>query len=427
MKDVLSFAERVTGLRTAVQQQRSKIVAARLPTPELHPADVAKHGTSAHSVRYPGGMPTRAQEGPTRLIIQTPNVAPGDLLMLTGAIRDLHACYPGKYLVDIKTPYQALLENNPGVCTLDPTVPGTMELTAFYGQVSRSNDSTSHYATAFHEWLGATLRIPIHQTEPWGAVYLSEAEKAEPPLVWSRLSGPRAYWVLNAGYKPDATVKFPGHAFWQHVVDICPEVLFVQTGAGTSKAERQFHPPVKGDNVLDLRGQTTLRDMVTIMYNAVGCLTPVSFPMHLAAAVPMNPVYCRPRRPCVVVAGGREPSAWEAYSTHRYLTTGGMYPCCAKGGCWAYRTVALDDGRSENEAKLCRYPVQDEEGVEIPFCMSQIDPITVQQAIRNYLCFYDYDGVDTNKWHIRQLPDLRDLPSAFLPRLQGQPAPERVT
>ena len=35
------------------------------------------------------------------------------------------------------------------------------------------------------------------------------------------------------------------------------------------------------------------------------------------------------RRPCVVVAGGREPAHWEAYPDHQFIHNNGALRCCA--------------------------------------------------------------------------------------------------
>ena len=65
--------------------------------------------------------------------------------------------------------------------------------------------------------------------------------------------------------------------------------------------------------------------------------------MHLAAAVETAPGMPK-NRPCVVLAGGREPAQWEAYPHHQYLHTNGALLCCDQGGCWKSRVVPLGDG-----------------------------------------------------------------------------------
>jgi hypothetical protein len=66
----------------------------------------------------------------------------------------------------------------------------------------------------------------------------------------------------------------------------------------------------------------------------------------------------RPKnRAGVIVAGGREPSQWEAYPHHQYLHTNGALRCCDKGGCWKSRTVAIGDGDAK-DSSLCLAPVE---------------------------------------------------------------------
>src|ERR1044072_2246063 len=49
--------------------------------------------------------------------------SPGDLVMLTAAVRDLHACYPGGYLTDVRTGSPELWDNNPYLTSLDISDP----------------------------------------------------------------------------------------------------------------------------------------------------------------------------------------------------------------------------------------------------------------------------------------------------------------
>ena len=105
--------------------------------------------------------------------------------------------------------------------------------------------------------------------------------------------------------------------------------------------------------MLDLRGKTDLRQLVRLVHHAQGVLCPVTLHMHLAAAVPVRAGMPR-NRPCVVVAGGREPSQWEAYPHHQCIHTNGALPCCDNGGYWKSRVVPLGDGDAKDAPdKLC--------------------------------------------------------------------------
>src|SRR5258708_7873719 len=101
--------------------------------------------------------------------------------------------------------------------------------------------------------------------------------------------------------------------------------------------------------------------------------------MHLAAAVegrrgePAN-------RPCVVVAGGREPAHWEAYPDHQFIHTNGALPCCSNGGCWKDRIVPLRDGdKRDRRSHLCVDVING-----IPHCMDLITPADVTRRIETF-------------------------------------------
>ncbi|PWU08851.1 MAG: hypothetical protein C5B50_28645 [Verrucomicrobia bacterium] len=138
-----------------------------------------------------------------------------------------------------------------------------------------------------------------------------------------------------------------------------------------------YHPPLKG--VLDLRGKTSLRDLIRLVHFADGILCPVTLHMHLAAAVPL-PAGRKRLRHCIVVAGGREPAHWEQYPGHHYLHTIGQLDCCATGGCWKSRTVPLGDGSPLDQPQsLCR----DVTPRGMPRCMDMISAHRVCELIED--------------------------------------------
>src|SRR5258706_9318348 len=59
-----------------------------------------------------------AQIRPMRRLILRSFLSPGDILMLTAAVRDLHRCHPGEFLTDIRTSCPPLWENNPNITEL---------------------------------------------------------------------------------------------------------------------------------------------------------------------------------------------------------------------------------------------------------------------------------------------------------------------
>ena len=176
---------------------------------------------------------------------------------------------------------------------------------------------------------------------------------------------PVPFWIVVSGGKFDFTAKWWDPARLQKVVDhFAGRILFVQVGE-----KGHHHPALPG--VMDLRGKTDLRQLIRLMHHAQGVVCPVTFAMHLAAAVELRgPCEAYPRgmprnRPCVVIAGGREPAQWEAYPHHQYIHTNGALRCCDNGGCWKSRTVPLGDGDKKDES-LCVDVVELATGVRKP-------------------------------------------------------------
>lgn len=296
----------------------------------------------------------------------TQRQSPGDVLCLTAAVRDLKAAHPD-WRINVRTSAQELWDNNPH---LDGSVnPSNADRTidCEYPAIHRSNERGLPFIYAFHEYLAQTLGVEVPFGDARCDVHLSDAERA----MFSSM--PRNTAIIDAGHKMDYTAKMWEWARYQEVVDRTRDRWhWVQIGAGN-----HVHRPLR--NVEDMIGRTTLRQLAAIMYQASMVLTPVSMPMHLAT---MEWRHGR-RRPCVVVAGGREPSAWEAYTGHQYVHRCGCYPCCAEGGCWRSRITPLGDG-DPKDGSLCVNPVRAASGQIVPLCMADISVDEIVRAIEAY-------------------------------------------
>ena len=305
--------------------------------------------------------------------------SPGDVVMLTAAVRDLHRCYPRQFLTDVRTSCPELWENNPYLTPLKKSAPQVKVLACHYPLIHKANQAPFHFLHGFIEYLNDQLGLQIRPTLFKGDIYLSEAEKALPSQVHEIVGTDLPYWIVVAGGKYDFTIKWWHFRRYQAVIDYFREkTLFVQVGE-----KGGYHPSL--DGVIDLRGKTSLRQLVRLVYHAQGVLCPVTLLMHLAAAVETKPGM-RKNRPCVVVAGGREPPHWEAYPHHQFIHTVGVLPCCAGGGCWRSRIVPLGDGDEKDEpTHLC---VDVVEG--LPHCMRLITPEEVIRRINLCICC---DGV----------------------------------
>ncbi len=309
--------------------------------------------------------------GLPRKTIFTSHQSPGDIVMLTAAVRDLHKTYPRKFLTGVRTPCPDIWLNNQYITSLSEDDPEVEVIECHYPLIHESNNSPYHFIHGFIDFLNKKLDLRIRPTEFCGDIHLSALEKEQP--LTGGLGDEWNYWLIVSGGKYDYTIKWWSVERYQRVVNqLRDRVVFVQVGE-----IGHHHPALQG--VVDLRGQTSLRDLIRLVYFADGCLGPVSLLMHLAPAIEPGPGRIS-RRPCVVIAGGREPPHWEAYPTHAFLHTVGMLPCCSTGGRWRSRTKALGDGDEKDKTEnLCVDVVG-----ELPRCMAMVTPEDVSRAIERY-------------------------------------------
>ena len=310
-----------------------------------------------------------------RKIILRNNQSPGDVLMLTAAIRDLHRAHPGQFATDVRTPCPHLWENNPYITPISEHDPGVEIIDCQYPLIHRSNQAPYHFLHGFIEFLNTRMGLKIQPTAYKGDIHISDLEKSWISQVHELTGEDTPFWIIVAGGKRDYTIKWWDPARFQDVVDhFHKRIVFVQVGEAG-----HHHPALEG--VIDLRGKTDLRQLIRLVYHAQGAVCPVTLLMHLAAAVEVKGE--RPlNRPCVVVAGGREPVHWEAYPHHQFIHTLGALPCCDNGGCWKSRTLPLGDGDEKDRASNLCVNVSG----TLPKCM---DMITSEEVIRRVQTYFD--------------------------------------
>jgi ADP-heptose:LPS heptosyltransferase len=234
-----------------------------------------------------------------------------------------------------------------------------------YSDIHNCGWSGRHFSTAYHMELEQLLNLKIPQTDLLPDLHLSEKEQGWMNQVEQETGYRGAFWLINAGHKADYPLKQWGFQRWQELVYMLRnEIQFVQVG---ETSEGHTHPYLKG--VIDLRGKTDLREFIRLTYHAEGAVTPVSLLMHAMAA------WKKPRyKPCVVIAGGREPWRWEAYPHHQYAHTCGCLPCCDYNGCWL---SGRKDDHGEN--KTCKDIVSGSAK-----CMALITPEHIAERVLWY-------------------------------------------
>jgi len=304
---------------------------------------------------------------PKEQLVLRAMVYPGDLLMLTAALRDLHLAHPKRYVTDVDTTCRQVWDHNPWIEPVD-RIETHRYLNVGYPPYSHRELNPEHLATRYHRRLSELLGISIPVTEARPEVYVSEEDRDS---SYPRSLGlKKPYWVVIAGGKYDTTTKWWNPQSYQKVIDdLDGSIDFVQCGSS-----EDWHPSLRG--AVNMVGRTDVRQLIRLIYHADGVLCPVTFAMHLAAAVPTADG--KPRR-CVVLVGGRETPSLIQYPGHTLMQVIGQLPCCARQGCWRY--VCQETHVPQVSSSRCELPVQISPELKIPRCMDMITPDRVVQTI----------------------------------------------
>jgi hypothetical protein len=307
--------------------------------------------------------------------------APGDIVCMTACIRDLALSYPGRFEIHVAGTCQELWQNNPYVeRSWGTRVPPRIRRyrLSCCDSLMECDQRRMHYLTAFHRDLGRKLDIELEPLFPKGDLHLSDAERTGRPVR-------EPYWLLVAGGKQDITTKVWSAARFQKVVWLLRDlgIQCVQIGASLPG---HFHPAL--DGVTSLIGETSLRDVLRLVYHAEGVICSVTFVMHVAASF---------SKPCVVLGGGREPWWWEAYVNsptrhfgrwcapvsvqHRYIHTIGQLECCTHSGCWKN---LVEQAAHISLGSCCLAPCDDGCGQTVPRCLDLVTPRDVVDAALSY-------------------------------------------
>ena len=76
---------------------------------------------------------------PVRKLIFRSFQCPGDIMMLTAAVRDLQKAYPGRFEIDVRTSATGLWENNPYLTALKEGDPGVCVIEMQYPLINHCN------------------------------------------------------------------------------------------------------------------------------------------------------------------------------------------------------------------------------------------------------------------------------------------------
>lgn len=141
----------------------------------------------------------------TKLILRT-DLCPGDIIMLTAAVRDLHQTYPNQYTTDVRTPHKELWFHNPYITPLKERDPDVRVIDCHYPLIHQSNQRSSHFIQGYIDFLSRKLGVPIRPTLFRGEIFMSESERNQKPVFDGINLEERHIWLIVAGGKYDFTI-----------------------------------------------------------------------------------------------------------------------------------------------------------------------------------------------------------------------------
>lgn len=304
--------------------------------------------------------------------------------------------------VGVNTNFPLVWDHNPHITKYD-AADMLLKIGTGYG-TQHSNTSGNHICRTYRESLEQKLGVVIPQGRIKPDLHLSAEEKEDREID-------RRYWLITTGGRPQFTSKLWPYDRWQQVVDALPHIVFVQVGLA-----KHYHPRLKGPNVIDLVGETEhpdwgVRRLFKLAYHADGAISLISALMHIMGAF---------EKACVVIAGGREPTSYEAYNWHQYLHNQGCMSCLkadddpnkklksyvsATNACW----------RTSIGGCPTRVEIEFEGGIhEFARCVTMI---TVEDVVRGMLRYYE-GGI---------LPSIENNISAPAPRVIDLPPIKKVS
>src|SRR5206468_4301973 len=99
-----------------------------------------------------------------RKLILKCHLSPGDIVMLTAAVRDLHLCHPGQFITDVRTSWPELWQNNPYITPLADDDAEAKHIQCSYPLINHCNEQPFHAVHGFIEFLNESLSLAIRPT-----------------------------------------------------------------------------------------------------------------------------------------------------------------------------------------------------------------------------------------------------------------------
>lgn len=234
----------------------------------------------------------------------------GDVLLCTPALRELHRINPNTRLT-FYTDFPDLIRGLPGIHSVLPYAERSPLALEFVYE--SSIPPLRHIAKIMGDCIG----VDVQDVRPICAMDLNSVEHWRSRL--DHLARPIA--VINRSAGPFTPNKDWPASHWDELVErLCQTGSAVEIGTGAAASS-----PCRRDRFLDLRGQTTIKDLIAVVAASDVHVGPISGPVHIAAAV---------GTPSVVIFGGYEDPVGTHYGGNLDLFTQlACSPCWLRDAC----------------------------------------------------------------------------------------------
>ncbi len=300
-------------LRLGVQSLADNAIGTRLIGPaivRLRRRTLARSGPLARRLLYPNPLATPARAETAHF---ARDAGIGDVILCTPGLRAVKAANPAGRIRF----YTNAIDLVRGLSYIDEVLPykdrpdGTL-----YVDYLKLVPSPVHLARL----LGDRMGVKVTDVQPDCVV--DDALVAQFRRDWAHLPRP---WVVALR----RASRFTPNKDWPHD---SWAALLAEVGSWASVIEIGMRdeggPPVTAANALDLRGDTSIAELVALLKAADIHVGPVSGPMHIAAAV---------KTPSVVIIGGYEHPANAHYAGNTEFYT--AVPCAP---CWLREPCPFD-------------------------------------------------------------------------------------
>ena len=222
----------------------------------------------------------------------------GDNILLTAVLENLKKAYPQvDFTIQVSQQYKGLFEDNPNVVWFDPAE-ADIRIHCSY----KSFDQ--HTASGGNLIVGFTLHT-FKFMQPYRAS--TPVLQCQTPKFYFELEDNKYgdYYVINANCQKLTQRKL--YPYYQYIIDSRPDLKFVQIGGNQDRDETQ-----QLNGIVDIRGQTSVKSLVSVVAHSKGVICPPTGIVHIAAAFPEVKQ--------IVLTGGTQPVKLIDYPGTMHMT-----------------------------------------------------------------------------------------------------------